>query len=62
MFTSEHSTEQHHQILLTFSNVLVFVPSGRPVWSDASTRVVDRDLAGRFVETTGTRLVVARKK
>jgi len=62
MFTREHSTEQHHQILLTFSNVLALDAERQAGLVGCIDEVVDRDLAGRFVETTGTRLVVARKK
>lgn len=61
-FTREHSTEQHHQLLLTFSNVLALDAERQVGLVGCIDEVVDRDLAGRFVETTGTRLVVARKK
>ena len=62
MFTREHSTEQHHQLLLTFSNVLALDAERQAGLVECIDEVVDRDLAGQFVETTGTRLVVARKK
>ena len=60
-FTREHSTGQHHQLLLTFSNVLALDAERQAGLVGCIDEVVDRDLGGRFVEATGTRLVVARK-
>ena len=59
--TREYSTEEHHLLLLTFSNVLALDPERQAGLVGCIDEVVDRDLAGRLLESAQTRLIVARK-
>ena len=60
--TREYSTEEHHQLLLTFSNVLALDAERQAGLVGCIDEVVDRDLGGRLLESAQTRLIVARKR
>jgi len=60
--THEYSTEEHHQLLLTFSNVLALDAERQAGLVGCIDEVVDGDLDGRLLESAQTRLIVARKK
>ena len=59
--TNEYSTAAHHQLLLTFSNVLALGAKRQSGLVACIDEVVDRDFGGRFVERAQTRLIVARR-
>ena len=58
----EYTTEEHHELLLTFSNVLALDAERQAGLVGCIDEVVDRDLGGRLIESAQTRLIVARKK
>ena len=60
--TREYSTEEHHQLLLTFSNVLALDAERQAGLVGCIDEVVDADLGGRLLESAQTRLIVARKR
>ena len=59
--TNEYSTEAHHQLLLTFSNVLALDGEQQSELVGCIDAVVDRDLGGQLVDRVQTRLIAARK-
>ena len=60
--TRDYSTDEHHQLLLTFSNVLALDAVRQAGLVGCIDDVIDRDLGGRLRESSVTRLIVARKK
>ena len=59
--TNRYSTAAHHQLLLTFSNVLALDAKRQAGLVACIDDIVDRDLGGRLVESAQTRLIVAHK-
>ena len=60
--THEYSTEEHHELLLTFSNVLALDAERQAGLVRCIDDVIDGDLGARLRESTITHLVVARKE
>lgn len=60
--TQEYTTDEHHELLLTFSSVLALDAERQAGLVACIDDVVGRDLGGRLRENTVTHLVVARKE
>lgn len=55
-------SEEHHELLLTYSNVLALDAEPQAGLVGCIDGVADRDLDGRLRESSVTHLVVARKE
>ena len=60
-WTHEYSTEEFHDLLRTFSNVLVLDPDRRAGLLACIGEVVDRELGGCISERIANQLLVARR-